>query len=130
MAYSTPNWRKPAVFFKKYLFKEWMKKFVALLVKKKRLRMNGKLMTDFLQVLFSIYKKIRICFPYSLINLLKERYISSVKSCKYLDKLTSCQHVKYKNNGLNFFLKKICICIQSLSWSLRKMKTHWTPLHA
>ena len=43
-AYRAPEWRKPATceyfFFKTNLFKEWMKKFVALLPKKKRLKMK------------------------------------------------------------------------------------------
>ena len=43
--------------------------------------------SDFLQA-FTVYIKIRqIVFPYLLIN--KERYISSVKSYKYLNKLIS-----------------------------------------
>ena len=42
--------------------------------------------SDFLQALYSIYKKIRKnLFPYLLINLFKERYISSVKSYKYFN---------------------------------------------
>ena len=44
--------------FKTNYFKEWMKKFVALLTKEKRLRMNGKMMTDFLQAFYSVYKKL------------------------------------------------------------------------
>ena len=42
-------------FFKINQIKEWLKKFVALLTKKKQLRMNGKTMTlDFLQALYSV----------------------------------------------------------------------------
>ena len=42
---------------------------------------------DFLQALYSVYKKIgTILFPYILVNLFKQRCISSVKSYKYLNK--------------------------------------------
>ena len=61
--------------------------------------------SDFLRALYSVYKKIRtILFPYLLVNLLKQRYISFLKSCKYMNKVIS----KYNNNGLNF-LKILCI---------------------
>ena len=46
--------------------------------------------SDFLRALYSVCKKIRtIIFPCLLVNLLKQRYISSIKSYKYLNKLTS-----------------------------------------
>ena len=50
-AYKAPNWRKPAThmhFFRKktILFKEWMKKSVALLTKKKWQKMNRRKMTQ------------------------------------------------------------------------------------
>ena len=55
--------------------------------KGKRLRIykkNGD--SDFLQALYSVYKIIMtILFPYLLVNLFKQRYISSVKSYKYLN---------------------------------------------
>ena len=56
--------------------------------------------TDFVQALYNVYEKLGKFFfhSYVLINLFKEKYISSVKSYKYLNKLK----VKYKNNGLNF----------------------------
>ena len=48
VAYRASDWRKPAThkhFFKKTdLFKEWMRKFVALLMKKKRPGINEKMM--------------------------------------------------------------------------------------
>ena len=73
------NLRKPAthnqLFF--HLFKEQMKKFVALLTKEK-----GKTAlnewenddSDILQALYSGYKKIRTpLFPYLLVNLFKQK---------------------------------------------------------
>ena len=42
--------------------------------------------SDFLQALYSAYKNL---FLYLLVNLVKERYIRSVKSYKYLNKLLS-----------------------------------------
>ena len=40
-----------------------MKKFVALITKKKQLRMNGKVMTlDFLRTLYGVYKKLEQLF--------------------------------------------------------------------
>ena len=65
-----------------------MKNFAAIL-SKKRLAKNKweNYDSDFLQDLASIYKKIRtILFPCLLVNLFKQRYISSVKSYKYLNK--------------------------------------------
>ena len=70
-----------------------MKKFVALLTKEK-----GKMAinewenddSDILWALYSAYKKIRkIIFPYLLVNLFKQRHISSMKSYKYLNKFIS-----------------------------------------
>ena len=56
-----------------------MKKFVALPTKEKQLRRNEKMITFFW--LYRVYKKIRtILCPYSLINLFKERHISSIIS--------------------------------------------------
>ena len=56
-----------------------MKKFVALPTKEKQLRRNEKMITFF--GLYRVYKKIRtILCPYSLINLFKERHISSIIS--------------------------------------------------
>ena len=80
-------------FFRTNHFKERMQKFVALLTKEK-----GKMATneweivgsDILRALYRVYKKIRtILFSYSLIKLFRQRYISSVKSYKYLNKLIS-----------------------------------------
>ena len=46
--------------------------------------------SDFIRVLYSVYKKIgTILFPYLLVNLFKGRYTNSVKSYKYLNKLIS-----------------------------------------
>ena len=45
-----------------------MKKFVALLTKEKWLRINGKMMADILQALYSVYEKIRaILFQHVLV---------------------------------------------------------------
>ena len=82
------DWRKPMhkqfFFSKRNLFKEWMK-FITLPTKEKRLRMNGEMITLTFFEFFSLYKKIRsILFPYLLVYLFKQRYIGSVKSCKYL----------------------------------------------
>ena len=83
------DWRKPATrkgfCFKINLFKEWMKKLIALLTKEKRLRMNGKMMNLPFFELYTVYIKIMtLVFPYLLVNLFKERHISSVNSYKYL----------------------------------------------
>ena len=66
-----PDWRKPAMykklFLKKNLFKEWMKKFVALLIKKKTAKNEWENDdSDFLQALYSVYKKIRTIFFFTL----------------------------------------------------------------
>ena len=46
--------------------------------------------SDFLRAVYSSYNKIRtILFPYLLVKLFKQRYISSAKSYKYLKKLLS-----------------------------------------
>ena len=64
VAYRAPDWRKPAMhkhiyifFFKTNLFKEWIKKFVALLMKEKRPGMNGKMMTSIFFELYIVYMK-------------------------------------------------------------------------
>ena len=61
-----------------------MKKFVTLLTKEKGKTARNvweKDDTDILWPLHSVYKKVRqIIFPYLLVNLFKQRYISSVKS--------------------------------------------------
>ena len=46
-----------AFFFKKKLFRESMKKFVALLTKKKQLRINGKMITPTFFKLYTVYIK-------------------------------------------------------------------------
>ena len=52
--------------------------------------MNEKTMSSNDDELYTVYKNIRtILFPYLLANLFKERYISSVKSYKYLNKFIS-----------------------------------------
>ena len=54
-------------------------------------------------------QKIRtILFPYVLVNLLKERYISSVKSYKYLKNKLSIKLM------VLIFLKMASICMKSL----------------
>ena len=70
-----------------------MKKSVALLMKEKWLRMNGKMMTDFVQVFYSKCKKLGQFFFHTYLLTCKERYISFVKSCKYLNKLTSIKTI-------------------------------------
>ena len=98
-----------------------------LLTKKKRLRTNGKMMTLTFLKLYTVYiKNGTIHFPYLLVNLFKERYISSVKSCKYLNKLT----IKYKKNGLNFFKKTMYMRTIPLIEFQKKKNTHRTPWHA
>ena len=57
-----------------------MKKFIALLTKEKRPRINGKMTPKKLGQFF---------FDTVLANLFKQRYISSVTSYKYLNKLIS-----------------------------------------
>ena len=61
-----------------------MKKFNALLLNEKKeewLQANRKMMTLTFFELYAAYKKIRtILFPTLLVNLFKQRYISSVKS--------------------------------------------------
>ena len=43
--------------------------------------------SDILQALYSVYKKFRpILFPYLLVNLFKQTYLTSAKSYKYLIK--------------------------------------------
>ena len=67
-------------FFKTNLFKESMKKFVALPRKEERSRINGKTMTLTFFELFKVYiqKLGQYFFSYLLINLVKQRYISSI----------------------------------------------------
>ena len=59
-----------------------MKKFVALLIKEKEKAATNEWEndnSDIFQALYSVYKKIRIIiFPYLLVNLFKQRYVSSV----------------------------------------------------
>ena len=91
--YRAPYWRKPVTckhFFKKTnLFKEWMKKFVALPAKEKRPKMNGKMTLTFFQ-LYTLYKKLGQFFFHTLLsNMFKQRCISFVLSYKYLNKLVS-----------------------------------------
>ena len=92
------NWRKPAArkqhFFKTNLFKEWLKKFVALVTKEKGKMTVNKWEnddSDILWALYSVYKK-----RYLLVNLFKQRYISFVKVIN----VWKSSSVKYKRNGL------------------------------
>ena len=79
-----------------------VKKFVALIAKKKQLRMNGKEMTLIFFKLYMVYIKIRTTiFPYLLVNLFNERCISLAKGYEYLNKSIS----SYKTNGLTFLKK-------------------------
>ena len=66
-----------------------MKEFVASTTKEKQ-----SMVLDFFRALYRAIKNRTILFRYLLINLFKQRYISSIKSYNYL---------KWKNNGLNFF---------------------------
>ena len=66
-----------------------MKKFIELLTKEK-LRINGKILTLTFFESYTVYVKIgATLFPYLLINLIKERYISSAKNYNYLNKVIS-----------------------------------------
>ena len=99
-AYRAPNWRKQATrkHFLKNLFKEWIKKFIALLMKKKEKTIKNEWESDdsnFLVALYSVHKQLGQFFFHTLpANLFKQRYISSVTSYKYL---------KNKNIRLKFF---------------------------
>ena len=87
-----------------------MKKFVALLAKEKWLIMKNdeKMMTLTFLELYTVYIKFRTAvFPYLLVNLFKEKYISSVKSYKYLNTL------RIKTMVLTCF-EILCICAQFL----------------
>ena len=67
-----------------------MKKFIELLTKEKKLRINGKILTLTFFESYTVYVKIgATLFPYLLINLIKERYISSAKNDNYLNKVIS-----------------------------------------
>ena len=67
-----------------------MKKFIELLTKEKKLRINGKILTLTFFESYTVYVKIgATLFPYLLINLIKERYISSAKNYNYLNKVIS-----------------------------------------
>ena len=67
-----------------------MKKFTELLTKEKKLRINGKILTLTFFESYTVYVKIgATVFPYLLINLIKERYISSAKNYNYLNKVIS-----------------------------------------
>ena len=57
-----------------------MKKFIALLMKRKKLRMNGKMMSLAFSELFKMYKKIRkILFPYLLTYFKKDTSVLLIK---------------------------------------------------
>ena len=94
--------------------------------RKKWLKMNGKMMTLTIFQLYAVYIKIRtILFPYLLISLIKERYISSVKSYKYW---TMVYEQWSMNNGLNFLKNAMYMCtilLLKLS-NFRKRKIHIT----
>ena len=79
-----------------------VKQFVALIAKKKQLRMDGKEMTLIFFKLYMVYIKIMTTiFPYLLVNLFNERCISLAKGYEYLNKSIS----SYTNNGLTFLKK-------------------------
>ena len=74
-----------SIFFKTNLFKERMKKFVALLMKEKRPGMNGKMMTANFFELYSVHiKKLGQFFFHTLLPI-----HSSVASYKCFKKLIS-----------------------------------------
>ena len=97
-----------------------MKKFIALLIKKK-----GKTATnewgndgsDIIRALYSVYKKYYDSFSYLLVNFFKERYIirhlllyAVINGIDiYLSisgvSTSNISHHQCKNNGLNFFKK-------------------------
>ena len=66
-----------------------MKKYIALLTKAKQPRINGKMMTlTNFAALQSAYEKLGQFFFHTLLgNLFKQKYISSVTSYEYLNKL-------------------------------------------
>ena len=64
--------------------------------------------SDFLQALYSIYKKLGQFFSYIVINLFKERFISSVKKYKYFE-LVNKLRIKTMVLSLS---KILCICTQ------------------
>ena len=99
-----------------------VKKFVALIAKKKQLRMNGKEMTLIFFKLYMVYIKIRTTiFPYLLVNLFNERCISLAKGYKYLNKSIS----SYKNNGLTFLKKTMYMpTIPLLLQNIGKRRMH------
>ena len=67
-----------------------MKKLVALLTKQKWLRINVKLMVlNFSGFIQGIEKIMTIRSPHLLVNLFRRRYVSSIKSCKYLNNVVS-----------------------------------------
>ena len=67
----TPNFKKPVIHFKQLFSKnKWE---------------NDD--SDMVQALYSVYNKnMTALFPYLLVNLFKQKYISSAKSYKYLNK--------------------------------------------
>ena len=71
--------------------------------------MNKKIMTKIFEF-YAVYIKSRtIRFPYLLINLIKERYISSVKSYEYLNKVISIKTM------ILTFLQILRACAKSFS---------------
>ena len=76
--------------------------------------MNGEMMTLTFFEFFSLYKKIStILFPYLLVYLFKQRYISFVKSCKYLNKLISIKSIvlAFHERIEKYHALAHCICI-------------------
>ena len=67
-----------------------MNEEICCIIKENQQKMNGKMMTLTFFKLYTVHIKTRpIAFPYLHINLFKKRYISSVISYKYLNKLIS-----------------------------------------
>ena len=57
------------------------------IINKEKPAKNKRENDGFLRSFYSVYKKLGQFFPHLLANLFKERYISFIKSYKYLDKL-------------------------------------------
>ena len=65
--------------------------------------------SDFLPTLYIVYKKLRQFFFHTLlVNVFKQKYISSIRSYKYLNRLISIK------TFVLVFLKIIYMCIKAL----------------
>ena len=101
------SWRTPAA-RKNFLAKQTclrMNEEIRSITSKEKTSKNewGSDDSDFLQALCNVYKKIStILFPYLVVNLFKQRYISSINK------------LSIKTIMVLFKKKMLCICAQSL----------------